>query len=107
MFGFLKRNTKEIEPVNKGETLNPHQTETHHTLRRDVQLLLHANSVFPGAIDVDRHQWTHVTFYPSSPRYSESAMRLRDLQRRGLLTIEEPLQQTGYNGWTAKVRLNA
>lgn len=121
MFGLFKRNTKEFN--NTGTDQSEYRPESapennylamfqekkslanRRQLREDVQLFLHTHRLFPSAIDADK-EWSQVTFYPSNPQYDRAARELRNLQQQGVITVEEPFNWNGYNGWTAKVRLN-
>ncbi|MEQ8675822.1 MAG: hypothetical protein RLP44_06285 [Aggregatilineales bacterium] len=121
MFGLFKRNTKELMAETSGRSEYRAETapennyleiyqekklrENRRELRESVQLFLHTHNLFPSAIDADK-DWSEVTFYPSNPQFKRAARELRHLQNQGVITVEEPLDWHGYNGWTAKVRLS-
>ena len=111
MFGFLKRGTKlQTNPVDSApvhEQFNDTESTARNVKRQDVQLLLHANLLFPNAINIEEQGWVSVTFYPSNSQFKQAAAKLRGMQQEGLITVQEPLQYHGYNGWTARLKLSA
>jgi hypothetical protein len=111
MLGFLKRNTKlQTNPAENTAAYEPVQdtdSVMRHSKKQDVQLLLHANLLFPNTINIEEHNWVSVTFYPSNSQFKQAAAKLRGMQQEGLITVQEPLQWHGYNGWTARLKLSA
>lgn len=121
MLGFFKRHAKQIKsdlrttdtiPVDSSHNNRYLDAQTARVdndvrskMRQNVQLFLHRQRLFPSEIDATE-EWSEVTFYASNPQYNQAAIELRALQREGTITVQEPLQWHGYNGWTARVRVN-
>ncbi len=118
MLGFLRRNTKDLKtdpiitrktPIDNAPYIDAQTDRQQRKVRRDmrqaVQLLLHRQRLFPSEIGT-MGDWSEVTFYVSNPQYKQAATTLRALQRQGAIIVDEPLQWHGYNGWTARVRVN-
>jgi hypothetical protein len=108
MFDFLKRNNRPNDiPLQPAPALDPvyapaapgqdnavadlrRSVETakkRDELKREAQLCLHENSIFPSAIQVAEDQWIEVTFYPSNRQGRAAETVLRRLHQQGRIVL--------------------
>lgn len=110
LFEKFRRNRREEStnaPAANDIAAQAARTTQESRIKRDVQLRLHANQVFPSEITVIDGEVAEVSFSPMHPRSAAAAETLRTMQRRGQIEVEGPLNPDVYNMWTARLRLIA
>ena len=109
MFSIFKRNPEEITTppaIDHSVRRKAYQSQAFEELKREVQLFLHSQRLFPNKIAVNDDQWAEITFYPSNAQRQEAAGVIRGLHRKGHITVQGQLEPTELNGWSARLRLN-
>jgi len=105
MFDFLKRNNRPNDlPLHSAPAIDPVDAPSQENavadlrrsvetakkrdeLKREAQLCLHENSIFPSAIQVAEDQWVEVTFYPSNRQGRAAETVLRRLHQQGRIVL--------------------
>lgn len=109
MFSIFKRNAEEITAppaIDHSVRRQAYQSQAFEELKREVQLFLHSQHLFPSKISVNDDEWAEITFFSSNAQRQEAAGVIRGLHRNGRITVEGQLEPTELNGWSARLRLN-